>query len=529
MGLLRSTGIVAFSTLLSRILGFLRDMVFANYFGASGATDAFFVAFRIPNLLRRLVAEGALTISFIPVYTDYLLKNGKDEALVLAQKVLTLLTLAVFIMVAAGIIFSPQIVGLFAFGFTDIESLDLAVSLNRIMFPYLLFVSFVAFAMGFLNPHGYFFAPSFAPVLLNAGMITGIVYLSTLFREPLYGVALGVLVGGVLQLILQLPYLFKSGFRMSFSIDFDHPGIRRILRLMAPALLGIAVYQINILMSTILASFLEPGSITYLYYSDRLTEIVLGVFIVSIGNVVLPEMSRLNTLEDRAGFQRLYISSSRAALFLAVPAAAGLMSIGYPIISTLFMRGEFTPESVLMTNRALFFASIGIAAIAIVRITTPAFYALKETRLPVVAAAVSFVINISLGALLMQTPLRHAGLALANSMSVIAQMTVLFLFLNRRIKTGSSDTGSEVSGLNLKELIPPLMKFIAASMLMVPVVLRICSYVDWNEDHLLKRIVFLMTSIGAGGAVYIGACAALKVDEVFYAMRRLPVVKRFFS
>jgi len=433
--LIRSTGIVAFSTLASRILGFIREMLFANYFGATGSTDAFFVAFRIPNLVRRLVAEGALSISFIPVYTETLVKEGDEEAMALARKTLSILALAVTGLIILGEIFSPEIVGIFAYGFDDTEKINLAVELTRIMFPFLFFVSFVAFSMGVLNSHKHFFAPAFAPVLLNVGIITGIMFLSRFFKEPLHGVALGVILGGLLQLFLQFPYLVKSGFRMKFSIDFKHPGIRKIFRMMGPALFGIAVYQINILMSTILASLLPAGSISYLYYSDRLTEMVLGIFIVSIGNVILPEMSRMSAEDNIDEVKDLYSRSVRAALFMAVPSAVALMTLGYPIISVIFMRGEFTAPDVGMTFRALFYASIGIISVSILRITTPTFYSLKETRAPVVAAAVAFVLNISLGYVLMNTELKHAGLSLANSVAMTVQMVILFIFLQKKLGT----------------------------------------------------------------------------------------------
>jgi putative peptidoglycan lipid II flippase len=508
--LIKSTSIVALSTFLSRIMGFIRDMIIASYFGASGLLDGFFVAFRIPNLVRRLVAEGSLTISFIPVYTDYLVNSGKEEALKLAQKTLSILLLVLLFIIFLGEVFSPQIVGLFAYGFTEPDKIELTVALNRVMFPYLFFVGLVAFSMGILNSRGYFFAPAFSPVLLNVGFIIGAIFFSQLFREPLYGLAMGVLLGGVLQLILQIPYLLRTGFRVRVSIDFKHPGIRRIFRMIGPALFGIAVYQINILMSTILASMLPSGSISYLYYSDRLTELVLGVFIISIGNVILPEMSKMSAQDNMEKLKELYISSIRAALFLAIPASIALITVGFPIISVLFMRGEFSSYHADMTYRALFFSSLGIASLSVLRITTPTFYSLKDTKTPVICAAISFVVNIGAGFFLMQTWLKHAGLSLGNSIAVTIQIIVLLIFLRKR-----------VGGLDLNKLIRPLVKFIVSGVLMAITIYFISGLVNWYSDTILLRIVYLSIMVVSGGFVYMLIGYLLGVEEITYLKSRL--------
>lgn len=508
--LVRSTGIVAFSTFVSRIMGFIREMLFANFFGATGSTDAFFVAFRIPNLLRRLVAEGALTISFIPVYTEFLVQKSGKDALALAQKTLSILMLIILVLITAGIIFSPEIVGLFALGFDDSETIALAVKLNRIMFPYLIFVSFVAFSMGILNSHGYFFAPAFSPVLLNAGIILGIGFFSIFFREPLYGVAAGVILGGVLQLILQIPYLVKTGFRVKISIDFNHPGIRKIFRMMAPALFGVGIYQINIFMGTVLASLLPSGSISYLYYSDRLTEIVLGVFIVSIGNVILPEMSKMTAADENNRLMELYNSSIRAALFLSIPAGIALMAVGFPIISVIFMRGEFTVLDAGMTYRALFYSSIGIASVSILRITTPTFYSMKDTKTPVVTAAIAFVLNISLGYILMQTDLKHAGLSLANSISVTVQMIVLIAWLQRKTR-----------GIQFRSFFAAIIKFLLSGIAMALVIIHLSGFVEWERDSLFKRVFMLTIIVIAGGGTYFVFCWITGVKEVKFLIDKI--------
>jgi len=501
--LLRSTGIIAASTLASRVLGFLRDMLMAGFFGATGSTDAFYVAFRIPNLLRRLVAEGALTISFIPIYSEYLIREGEEESLRLAQKTLSILILVVTVIVTLGVFFSREIVFLFAFGFSDPGQIDLAVSLTRVMFPYLIFVAFVAFAMGVLNSHHYFFAPAFAPVLLNIGFIIGIVFLSSFFTEPLYGVSAGVILGGLFQGLIQVPYLIKSGFKMKVSFDFKHPGIRKIFRMITPALFGIAVYQINILMGTILASFLEDGSISYLYYSDRLTELILGVFIVSIGNVILPEMSQMSARNSYDKLRSLYVTSISSALFVAVPASIALMTVGFPVISVIFMRGEFSLYQARMTEMALFYSSIGITSVSVLRLTTPTFYSIKYTRTPVITAAVAFIINIALGYVLMKTPLKHSGLSLANSISVTVQMALLFIWLQKRI-----------GRVDFKMLGVSVLRFVAAGAVMAAVIHYMSFLTDWGHSRLLSRAVTLRLIVLAGGSVYLLICYVTGSGEV---------------
>ncbi len=503
--IVKSTGIVAISTLMSRIMGFVRDMVIASVFGASAFLDGFWIAFTIPNIFRRLVAEGTLTISFVPVYTEYLVNKGEKEALLLAQKTLSILLLVLIIIISLGEIFSPELIRLIGYGFSDVNQIDQTISLNRIMFPYLFFVSLVAFAMGYLNSHKYFFAPAFATVLLNVGFIIGAVFFRHYFDKPLYGLALGVILGGILQLILQIPYLIKAGFKFKLSIDFNHPGIRKIFLMIAPALFGIAIYQINILMSRTLASMLPEGSISYLYYSDRLTELVLGVFVISIGNVILPELSNFSTTDDFNRIRNLYSSSIRSALFFAIPASIALMVIGLPIISVLFMRDQFTPGIAVLTYRALLFASIGIASVSVIRITVPTFFSIKETKIPVIASTVSFVVNISLGYILMQTSLQHAGLTLALSIAATIQMLILLIWLQKKI-----------GKIDIKSIVLPALKFILSGMVMAIVIWYIAAQVDWLNAPFITRLSYLFLIVITGGLTYLLFCLIMKVDEIKY-------------
>ncbi|MFC1668929.1 murein biosynthesis integral membrane protein MurJ [Spirochaetota bacterium] len=508
--LLKSTGIVAASTLTSRIMGFLRDMLFAKYFGATGATDAFWIAFRIPNMMRRFVAEGTLTISFIPVYSDILINEGEKEALALAQKTLSILFVALIGIISIGMIFSPELAGLLAWGIDDPGILSLAGKLTRYMFPYLFFVSFVAFSMGVLNTHGYFFAPAFSPVLLNINIIVGIVLLGRFFQEPLYGVAVGVIAGGLFQLILQIPYLIKSGFKLRISLDLKHPGIRRIGRLIAPTLFGAGIYEINIIIITILSSMLPSGNITYLYYCNRLTELVIGIFIVSIGSVVLPEMSKLKSIDDMEQFKKVFRGSMNASMFLAIPASTALVIIGFPILSVLFMRGKFTPADAEVTYRALVYASIGISSVSILRIVTPAFYSLKDAKTPVIAAFINFILNFFLGYFLMGTSLKLAGLTLGLSISVTVQIIILLVILQRKI-----------GHIQFGQIFISMLKYIAASIVMGIVIMQLSGLADWVKGSILERILILLLTIFSGGMTYFAVCYLLKVDEIKYLLGKV--------
>ena len=508
--IMRSFGVVALSTLCSRILGLVRDVLMAAYFGAARTADVFYISFMIPNLFRRLVAEGALTISFIPVYTESLMRDGEDESMKLAQKVMTVQAIIILIIILAGMVFTPQFMKFF-FGRNDSpEILSLSISLTRFMFPYLFFAGFVAFAMGYLNSHRHFFSPAIAPVLLNVGMITGIVYLSTFFKEPVYGAALGVLIGGFFQAVIQIPYMIKEGFVFKISVDFRHPGIQKIFKLLAPAIFGIAIYQINILVSSMLATMITEGSVSYIYYTNRLTELVLGVFIISLGSVILPEMSRLSVLEDNKNFKKLFSDSVSSALFLAVPATAALIAAGIPIISVIFMHGKFGYSDVVLTYYSLVSGSAGIMFIAVLRITTPAFYAMKDTKTPVVSATVSLLVNVIAGYILMNTMLKHAGLTLANTISAIVQMGILMAMLNK--KTG---------GVDVSKILMSLIKFTIASAVMAVIIVWIGSYADWKSGSLTVKITFLIIIVFAGGGVYFTMCYLLRSREMLYFVKRI--------
>jgi len=425
--------VLGFATILSRIMGMVRDMVVSRLFGAGFATDAFFAAFQIPNMLRRFFAEGALTSAFVPTFSEYYTKRGEKEARDLANTCFTLLTIVMAVITILGIIFSPQIVRLMFPGFAaEPSKLELTVFLNRLMFPYIFFVSLVALCMGILNTLRHFFTPAISTVFLNVAMILCALLLHAVFSVPIVALAVGVLVGGFLQLLLQLPVLWRKGFPLRPRFDFSHPAVRRIALLMGPSVFGVGVYYLNLTVGNILASLLPQGSVSYLYYAQRLFEFPQGIFTVSIAQAVLPSMSRQAAEGDLDALKESLRFGLRLTLFITIPAMVGLIVSATPIFSLLFMGGEFDYAKAENCGRALVYYSTGLTFVAMVRVLAPAFYAMKDTRTPVITAFIAFVVNL-LFSLVLMGPMLHAGLALASSLSAAANMLILFYCLRRKI------------------------------------------------------------------------------------------------
>lgn len=429
----RAAGVVGTATLLSRILGFVRDVVIAWFFGAGLSSDAFFVAFRIPNLLRRLFAEGSLSIAFIPVFTEYLHKRGRSEAFQLAASALRLLSLILVLVTLLGIFCAPLIVPVIAPGFIDSpDKLALTVTLTRIVFPYILFIGLVALCMGILNVLGHFAAPALAPVFLNLAMIGSVLWLAPHMEHPVKGLAWGVIIGGILQLSLQVPFLIQNGVYFWRKARLYHPGLKRIGTLMLPTVFGAAVYQINILIGTLLASLLSEGSVSYLYYADRLVQFPLGVFAIAMATAVLPSLSREAACGDFDALRGTFGHAINLVFFITVPAMVGLIVLREPIVALLFKRGAFDSDSVRLTAAALLYYSIGLWAFSAVRIVVSTFYALQNTKTPVRTAFISVIANIILGIILMR-PLGHGGLALATSLASILNLGLLMHALRNRL------------------------------------------------------------------------------------------------
>ena len=429
----RAAGVLGAATMLSRIMGMVRDMVVSRLFGAGLYTDSFFAAFQIPNMLRRFFAEGALTAAFVPTFSEWYTNKGKEEARALANACFTVLTLAMAAITVAGMVFSPQLVHLMFPGFSaNPEKVSTTILLNRLMFPYILFVSLVALCMGILNTLRHFFTPAISTVFLNISMILSALLLHDRFQVPIVSLAVGVLIGGVLQLALQLPVLYQKGFPFRPNFDFRHPALHRIALLMGPSIFGVGVYYLNIAVGSILASLLPEGSVSYLYYAQRLFEFPQGIFTVSVAQAVLPSMSRQAALGDMDALKESLSYGVRLTLFITVPAMVGLIFCSTPIFSLLFMGGAFDYAKAGNCGVALRYYSLGLAFVALVRVLVPAFYALKDTRTPVIIAFVAFVLNLIFSLALMG-PLKHGGLALASSLSALGNMGLLLWFLRKKI------------------------------------------------------------------------------------------------
>jgi len=500
----RSASLVGSLTLLSRIMGLVRDMVITYFFGAGAQTDAFYVAFRIPNLLRRLFAEGSLTISFVPVFTNYLVNKTNEEAKRVSDITFTLLFIILILVSTAGILLSPVIIKLFASGFKG-ETFNLAVDLNRIMFPYIFFISLTALSMGVLNSLKHFFAPAFSPVIFNICLIASIFALHKSLNIPIIALAIGVILGGILQLIFQLPFLQKRGFLFKFSTNLRHPGVKRIGILMIPQLFGIAVYNLNIIVNTQYASYMPQGTVSYLYLSERLIEFPLGIVAVSIATVLLPNLSKLISKGEVEQFKDNYLYALRLMLFITIPALVGLIVLRVPICSFIYQRGEFTHDATILTSQALLGYAIGLWAVGGVRITAPTFFSMQDTKTPVIIAFCAFILNIILGYTLgFSLGLKHLGLALSSSISSILNFFLLFLILAKR-----------VGKINISETLVFVIKVVLASLVMGAMAWRISKFANWSvSDTSIEKILIMFVSVVGSAAIYLLISKILKIEEL---------------
>jgi putative peptidoglycan lipid II flippase len=412
----RALGSIGAATLASRVLGFARDMLVALVFGAGGVTDAFVVAFRIPNVLRRLLGEGALSTAAVPVFTDYSVNRPRGEFVGMLRAVLGATLLALVVTTAAGVALAPAILRVMAPGFmTDPAQASLAVLLTRLMFPYLLLVGLGALAMGALNTHGRFFAAALGPALLNVGMIATVLLLAHRVDPPILALAIGVLVGGVAQLVAQFPSLGRCGLLVGPSLDLRHPAVGRVARLLLPAVFGLAAVQVTVFVNTMLASLLPRGSISFLYYADRVMEFPLGIFGIALASASLPAMSRAAARGDRRGIGDTLTFALALSFYVAMPATVGLVLLRAPIVRVLFERGEFTAAHTAATAQALLGYAVGLAAFSGARIVAQAFYAVQTPGVAVRLGMLSVVVNVA-AALTLMGPLGHQGLALASSL-----------------------------------------------------------------------------------------------------------------
>ena len=508
----RAAGTVGFFTLLSRILGLVRDMVVARFFGAGMAADAFFVAFRIPNLLRRLFAEGSLSIAFIPVFTEYLQRKSREDAIELARVVLTLLSLLLAVVTVLGVLGAPWIVRVQAPGFGAAGAkYELTVLLTRITFPYIFLISLVALFMGVLNALRRFAAPAAAPIFLNLAIIGAVYWLYPRLSEPVVGLAVGVIAGGVLQVLLQVPSLLKEGVSLRPRWMPRHPAVARIGRLMLPAVFGSAVYQFNQFIGTLLASLLPAGSVSWLYYADRVVQFPLGVFAIAVSTAALPSLSRQAAEEGLRAFRGTLGYALRLVFFISLPSMAGLMVLAPLIVRVLFERGMFQATSTEMTAQALMFYSAGLWAFSGIRVVVAGFYGLQDTRTPVKAAVLALLVHVGCSLALMG-PLRHGGLALALSIASTAQLLFLGLVLRSRIH-----------GLEGRRLLRSVGVSLVSAGAMSALLLWLYR-VRWDPGPgtgLGELVLGLAGLVGLGALVYFVLCRALGSEEMGSLLRLL--------
>jgi len=433
MNLLKALATVSAMTFISRILGFVRDTVIARAFGAGLMTDAFFVAFKIPNLLRRLFAEGAFSQAFVPILGEYKAKRQFAEMRLLVDHVAGMLALALFVITLIGVIAAPLVVYLSAPGFSaDAQKFDITVNMLRIIFPYIFFISLTALAGGILNTYSRFSVPAFTPVLLNLCMIIGALWLTPYFNPPVLALAWSVLAGGMLQLAFQVPFLRKIKLMPRPRLDFRDAGVRRIMKLMGPAVFGVSVGQISLLINTIFASFLVTGSVSWLYYADRLMEFPAGMLGVALGTILLPSLAKHYASASHDEYSKLLDWGLRLTLLLALPAAVALALLAVPLIATLFHYGKFSVHDLLMTREALLAYSVGLLGLILVKVLAPGFYARQNIRTPVKIAIVTLIVTQLLNLVfIFGLNLRHAGLALAIGVGACLNASLLYYFLRK--------------------------------------------------------------------------------------------------
>jgi len=436
--ILKSASIISLVTIVSRVFGYIRDQRIAVLLGTTEVSVAYQLAFRIPNLFRRLVAEGAMTASFIPVFAGFMREKDRDEVWDFANKLFWTLALVVAIITVLGMVFSPYVIHLFTSDVGSAGGLDLAVELNRVIFPYLFFVALAALAMGILNCFHVFGLPAATPILWNiASILFSMAVVYKYFRSPAMSLAAGVLVGGVLQFLIQVPQLVQKGMKFDFGISFSHPGIRNVARLMIPRLFGIGVAQINLLVDTrfATASIMPKGSLTALYYSDRVMELVLGGYAIAVATAILPMMSHQAAANDYTGLKKTLAFAIRLVAFITVPAMLGLMILREPIIRVLFQHGAFIAESTRLTARALLYYAIALPGLATVKLVVPAFYSTKDTKTPVIVAAISMVLNVVLNIVFLEfffKRVQNGGPALATALACYFDFFALLLIFRLR-------------------------------------------------------------------------------------------------
>ncbi|HGJ5864109.1 MAG TPA: murein biosynthesis integral membrane protein MurJ [Arsenophonus nasoniae] len=495
MNLLKSLAAISSMTMFSRILGFIRDAIIARFFGAGMATDAFFVAFRLPNLLRRIFAEGAFSQAFVPILAEYKNQQGDEATRTFIAYVSGLLTLILAIVTLAGILAASWIIYITAPGFTDTpDKFDLTVRLLRITFPYILLISLVSLGGAILNTWNRFSVPAFAPTLLNISMIMSVVLLAPYCEPPIIALAWGVFAGGILQLLYQLPYLKKIGMLVLPRISLRNSGVWRVMKLMGPAIIGVSVSQISLIINTIFASFLQSGSVSWMYYADRLMELPTGVLGVALGTILLPSLAKSFSTGDHQEYQRLMDWGLRLCFLLALPCAIALAILAQPLTVSLFQYGNFTGYDAVMTQRALIAYCVGLMGLIIVKVLAPGFYSRQDIKTPVKIAIITLILT-QLMNLAFIGPLKHAGLALSIGLAACFNALMLYWQLRR-----------QAIFIPLAGWGKFLVKLVAALMVMVAVLLLVLNFMPaWEQGNMLMRIMRLLLVVFAGAISYFAA------------------------
>ncbi len=514
--ILKSASIITLVTIASRVLGYVRDQRLTFLLGTGPLADAFILAYRIPNLLRRLVGEGSMTASFIPVFTGYMAGKSKDELWEFANRLFWTLALVLAVITVFGMVFSSEAVRLFTVMGKSTTDWDQAVFLNRIIFPYLFFIGLSALAMAILNCYHIFGLPAATPILLNIAIIIfsiGAVWRH--FDNPAEALAVGVLVGGVLQFLIQVPLLVRQGMRFNFGISFAHPGVRAVGRLMVPGFFGIGVAQINFLVDTVFLTSTRmhlrvgDGALTSHYVADRVMELVLGGYAIAVATAILPMMSHQAAARDFSALKKTFGFALRIVSYITIPAAVGMVILREPIIHVLFEHGRFVAASTRLTARALLYYSLGLPAFAAVKLIVPAFYSTQDTKTPVRVAAYAFLLNVALnfafqGIFYFFVKLQNGGPALATSIS--GYFNFLMLFIIFRLRYGRLGTG---------ELLGSLSKVIACSAIMGGacwIGLRVSNFS--NHPHFLTQLLIFSALLVGATVLYIGLTWIMRCPEV---------------